>query len=480
MTQTSQEEILDYLVRVAQKWQLYRHIRFNTSVEEAIWDESTKKWHTKVRVTGGKEAEIHESYTLTSNVVASGVGQLNVPAYPDIPDLDSFKGKKMHSARWDRTYSLEGKRVGIIGSGATAVQIIPEVAKVVKSLTVFQRQPNWVIPRQDSPVSPTWQAIYKYAPLVRTRKRAAQMDFRESFFDALIPDSPMAQFLQQACKDMMRAQLPDQPELWEKLTPHYPLGCKRVLITDDYFSTLNQPHVSLETDTIDHITEDGVAMKNGQTHHFDVLVLATGFRTVEFLYPIKVTGRNGAKIQDIWAKGAKAYYGVGVRDLPNFFVLYGPNTNLGHNSIILMIEAQARFISALIAPVLNGQVRSVTVKPSVLDAYNAEVQDRLKDSAFAHAAVQSWYKTKEGLITNNWCGTVIEYQKRLSTVQWNDWETEGGEGAGKSGTEHIGRVTEETVVSDKVLGALGLLASAGLAAAVAVAAGYGGRLRLLK
>lgn len=413
---------------------------------------------------------------------------MNVPRYPDIKGLDSFQGKKMHSARWDWDYNLRDKKIGIIGNGATAAQIIPEIAKVCKSLTVFQRTPNWVIPREDKPISPAMRAVFNYIPFVRRRYRAAMMDFRESFFDCIFDtESAMHDFIMTASKDHMAAQLPgdEYAELREKLQPHYAVGCKRVIITDDYFPTFARPNVNLETSPITEITPTGVQVENGQHHDFDLLVLATGFKTTQFMYPIKIYGSNGASIEDIWASGASAYFGMTVPSLPNFSMLYGsppqllqlrvltlsgPNTNLGHNSIILMIEAQALYINALIKKVRTARQKGGSIriapKSEVVQKYNKEIQYRLAESAFADPNCNSWYKNEAGLITNNWSDAVIPYQKRTSSIDWAEYEVNGTDAdeIKKEGHTKWARVVEETQVSNGVILA-GLVATVGAIAA---------------
>jgi cation diffusion facilitator CzcD-associated flavoprotein CzcO len=414
-----QEEILRYLVGVAQKYELYRYIRFNTTVDEAKWDDAEKKWKTSVTVAGGKDAEFGDKYTLTSDFLVSAVGQLNMPKYPDIDGLDTFKGKKLHSARWDWSYDLKDKKIAIIGNGATAAQIIPELAKVAGKLTVHQRTANWVIPRLDAPI-PSWKRnVFKYVPAIRWRYRADMMDFRESFYDAIFNhESPVAQFTEQMSKDHMKTQLPDRPDLWKKLQPNYAVGCKRVIITDDYFPVFKQDNVKLETGHIDRITEKGI-VTDGVEEEYDLIVMATGFRTVEFMHPINITGSGGRTLESIWAKGGRGYLGVSIESLPNFGMLYGPNTNLGHNSIILMIEAQSRYINALIKQVVSARAAggslTIQVKKEVFDEFNQRTQKKLQGSSFADPACNSWYKNADGVITNNWSGTVVEYQKVCSS-----------------------------------------------------------------
>lgn len=293
------------------------------------------------------------------------------------------------------------------------------------------------------------------------------MDYRESFYDAVTDgNSDFAQMLRDFCTDMMHTQLPNQPEMWEKLTPTYNPGCKRVIISDDYYPALARENVSLETAKIGRITETGIEVEGGASEDFDLLVLATGFRTVEFMHPISITGVGGRGLDEIWKGGAEAYNGVVVEDLPNFGMLYGPNTNLGHNSIILMIEAQSRYITALVGAVLDarkqGKQLALTPKHEVVEAYNKRVQDVLNKSSFADPKCNSWYKNKDGKITNNWSGTVVEYQKMLSELDWADFEAEGSgkEIVEKKGTSKLGRVQEETSFSNMQLAmsALGIFA----------------------
>ena len=268
---------------------------------------------------------------------------------------------------------------------------------------------------------------------------------------------------------------------WEKLTPNYAIGCKRVIISDDYFPVFNLPQVSLETGKIAKITEKGIEIDGVETE-YDLIVCATGFRSVEFMHPIKITGSAGRTLTSVWSSGAKAMYGMVVESLPNFAMLYGPNSNLGHNSIILMIEAQSRYINALIKEVLKAKMagKSLTMTPNRerVEEYNRTIQKVLQNSSFADPNCMSWYKDeKTGLITNNWSGTVIDYQKMLSKVDWSDYDLSGNgaEGLSEGQTTTIGRVVEETTVSYRTMGftAVSLLAMAG-----GLALRNSGRLRL--
>ena len=485
---------------VAHKYQIYRYVRFNSSVDSAKWDDADKKWKTQVTVQGAKDAEFGSSYTLTSDFLISAVGQLNQPKLPDIDGLDQFKGKLMHSARWDWSYDLKGKKVAIIGNGATAAQIIPEVVKEAGHLTVHQRTPNWVIPRLDAPI-PHWKRnMYKYLPYVRWRKRADMMDFREAFFDAVWDnDSPTAKFLEAQSKEQLHTQLASREDLWDKLQPKYKIGCKRVIITDDYFPVFLRDNVKLETGKIDRITDKGI-VTDGQEEEYDLIIMATGFHTVEFMHPIEITGVAGRTLASVWKEGGEALYGVAVESLPNFGMLYGPNTNLGHNSIILMIEAQSKYINGLIKEIITArrQGGQLVVKPrgARVAEFNKEIQGELERSSFNDPNCGSWYKRKDnGKITQNWSGTVVAYQKvshepqpvfvmrtdmclqLMSSIDWSDFDLSGtnAEQIGQSGMTKLGRVVEESVVSYQTLGLTALsLATVGLG----IALRSSGRLRL--
>ncbi|EEH11581.1 monooxygenase [Histoplasma capsulatum G186AR] len=473
----SQEEILMYLHDVAEKYKLFRYIRFNSTVEEARWDDDARKWRIVVKVAGeSKDAEFADQYTLTSDFLVSAVGQLNSPSYPPIPGIEDFQGRIIHSARWDWTYDIKGKRVGIIGNGATAAQIIPVIAPDVAQLTVFQRTPNWVIPRLDTGIPKLVRALFQYFPPSLWRLRSWMMDMRESSHDAIADqNSEYAVRARTISLSLMKKQLPNRPELWEKLVPNYPMGCKRVIISDDYFPTFLRDNVTLETRPITEITENGINV-DGAAHEFDVIVLATGFRTVEFMHPIQVYGINGRALSDIWSGGARALYGIAAESLPNFGMLYGPNTNLGHNSIILMIEAQAKYIQAMISAVLQarqvGESLKILPDPKRMDSFNDELQSVLGTTSFAHPNCHSWYKRADGRVTNNWSGTVVQYQKLLSRVRWADFILDGygaQQLAVKQKQKHLGRVREESLFTNRawlvtmigLLGIWGMLAGKG-------------------
>lgn len=247
----------------------------------------------------------------------------------------------------------------------------------------------------DAPVSTLERTLLKYVPPLRWRKRALQMDFRESFHDAVnVGTSPLADLIRSDCERMLHEAFPNQPDMWEKLTPKYNPGCKRVLVSDDYYPALARDNVQLETRAISNVTKSGIRCEGGEEQDYDLIVCATGFQALEFMHPIEMYGKDGRALSEVWKSGARAYNGVTVESIPNFGIMYGPNTNLGHNSIILMLEAQSRYINALIAPVVQasseGKRLAVAVKPERVNQYNEKVQAVLKNSSFADPNCSSW------------------------------------------------------------------------------------------
>lgn len=482
---------------VAIKHNLYKYARFGSEVTAAKWDAVSQQWRVSVRVLSDKEAEFCEQYDIGTNFVVSGIGQLNKPHFPDIPGLNSFPGKTMHSARWDWSYDLTGKRVGIIGNGiansiipsrsligaelifqisvgATAVQIIPELVKVASHLTIFQRSPNWVVPRLDQDV-PEWQKkVLKNIPALLHRRRAIAMDGREEYFKSLVQrESVEAAEIRNFCEAHIRAELPDRPDLWEALTPNYPVGCRRILISDDFYPSLRLPNVHVETRAIQSVTQNGILVHKSPNSEgeqseeeipLDLIIVATGFQTLDFLSGIQVHGVGDQSLKEIWSRGASALYGVCAESLPNFGMLYGPNTNLGHNSILLMIESQTRYLTTLVEQVFKArkqqQPLAIMPKTSRIREWNASLQKALSTSSFADPRCQSWYKTGDNLVTNNWSGTVVDYQKLMATIDWSDYEIVGEASKHLTNRQtYIGRVVEETWIGNRTMMSL-LLGSA--------------------
>ena len=392
-----QAEIVDYFEGVARKYRLTPHIRFNTEVTEARFDEAAGLW--RIRTAAGEE--------FSANVLVSGVGQLNRPAFPKIDGLDLFKGAQFHSARWDHSVDLAGKNIAVIGNGASAIQFVPEIAPKVGKLTIFQRTPNWCVPKPDRPFTEREKKLFRSMPwLVRAQRWLTWLMLERNFL-AFTQGIFFGKLFERASKKELEAHISD-PELRKKLTPGYPAGCKRILLTNDWFPTLARPNVHVETSHIARISENAVVTEDGVSHPADVVILATGFESTDFLAPMKIVGRGNADLNDVWAAGAEAHRGVAVAGFPNFFMLYGPNTNLGHNSIIFMIECQANYIAQCVQALQNGKLRYIDVRKEAMAEFNAALQKDMQKTVWA-AGCASWYKTADGKVTNNWSSFTARY-----------------------------------------------------------------------
>lgn len=391
-----QPEILAYINDCVRRYGLGDRIRFGTEIASATWDDEAAKW---TLTTIGGDAE-------TFDVVVWGLGQLNRPKWPHIEGIDSFDGTIFHSARWNHEHDLSGDRIAVIGNGASAVQFVPPVAEKAAKLYQFQHSPNWFLPKPDAPFSseeirrfgriPGWDRIY------RSRVYASF----ESKWVVLRRDSKISHKAREISAAYIASRVPD-PELRAKLTPEFPVGCKRILITDNYLDALCRDNVEVVDDPIVRIDAHSITTEDGTVRDIDTIVVATGFDTTHFLAPVEVTGTDGRRLADIWADGARAYQGIAVPKFPNSFILYGPNTNLNHNSIIFMLEAQYRWILGALDLLADGK-RTVEVTPGAARRYDTHVQKRLRDTVFA-ADCHSWYKTESGRITNNWPGPTIRY-----------------------------------------------------------------------
>jgi len=392
-----QPEIQRYLDGCAEKYGILPHVRFGTEIAGARFDAAAGLW--RIRTRAGEE--------ITANVLVSGTGQLNRPFVPPLPGIDEFQGIRFHSARWRHDQDLRGKRVAVVGNGASAIQFIPPVAATAEHVTVFQRTANWIIPRNDRAYRPFEKRMFRYVPFLLKLYRALIYLQLEVRFFGFFKGSWLSGRLQKAATEYMHSLIAD-PVLREKLTPDYPVGCKRILISDDYYQALARPNVDVVTTPITRFTCDGVVTADGTTRPVDAVIFATGFETTSFLAPMEIAGPDGRTLTDAWRDGAEAYMGVAVAGFPNLFLLYGPNTNLGHNSIIFMIECQVRYVVQCIQRLARERTRALAVRPDVMAAYNAELQRDIKKTAW-DAGCTSWYKTASGKVTNNWSGFTLQY-----------------------------------------------------------------------
>lgn len=405
-----QSEILSYFGRVADEYGLRPHLRFGTEVASAAFDEKAGCW--VVAMAGGAEQR--------ARILVLATGQLSRPAIPSIEGANLFEGAAFHSAQWDETIDLAGKRVAVIGNGPSSAQIVPAIAPKVGKLVLFQRTPNWFHPRGDRPYRRIERLLFRHLPGYARLHRAIIFLHRESLYPSFKQGTLAARYLGRVVRRMLERQVAD-PALRARLTPDYPPGCKRIIISDDFLPTLERDNVALETDAIARITATGIVTTAGTAHEVDVIVYGTGFRSTEFVAPIEVTGVAGASLRERWAGGAEAYYGTTVAGFPNMFILYGPNTNLGHNSIIFMVEQQVAHMMRLVELLFRRRLRSIGVRAAAMAAYNRTLQGELETSVWK-AGCRNWYMTEQGKITNNWPRSTFAWRKRTRRLDLNDFE----------------------------------------------------------
>jgi cation diffusion facilitator CzcD-associated flavoprotein CzcO len=384
-----QAEILEYMQHVARKHDLRRHIRFGCEVQGADYDEARGLW--RVRLAGGE--------VLECNVLVSAVGQLHQPQIPKIPGLERFKGRAFHSAKWDHSFDFRNKTVAVIGTGPSAVQLVPELAKEVKRLHLFQRSPGWCVPKFDRPYRGWERRLLDRLPLLH------DMDRWRVFW---VGNAAKA-FMRLSAAALMRMQVRD-PALRRQLTPDFPIGCKRTLLSNDWLRTLASPQVEVVSEGVQEVTADGIRSTDGKLRRVDAIVFGTGFASTEFLAPMQIRGAGGQNLRQRWKDGADAYLGMSVSGFPNFYVLYGPNTNLGSGSIIYMLEQQARYVAQTVALLRDRGLRSLEVRAEVQQDYNVRLQQRSRDSVY-EAGCHSWYITADGRNTNTWVGYMNEYAR---------------------------------------------------------------------
>ena len=405
-----QSEVLTYFNRVADRYGLRPHIRFGAEVASAAFDEEEGCW--TVTLADGTERR--------ARILILATGQLSRPAVPQIAGAELFRGAAFHSAQWEAGVDLAGKKVAVIGNGPSAAQIVPAIAPEVSKLVVFQRTPNWFYPRGDRPYRAVERFLFRHLPGYARMHRALIYLHRESLYPGFKQGSIASRYLDRVVRRVLERQVKD-PALRARLTPDYPPGCKRIIVSDDYLPALQRENVILETSSIARITPSGIVTEAGSSHDFDVIVYGTGFRSTEFVSPIRVTGAAGADLHEQWADGAEAYCGTTVAGFPNMFILYGPNTNLGHNSIIFMVEQQVEHMMRLVETLFRRRLRSITVRPAVMAAYNKALQAELGSSVWK-TGCRNWYMTDRGKITNNWPHSTIAWRKRTRRISLEDFE----------------------------------------------------------
>jgi cation diffusion facilitator CzcD-associated flavoprotein CzcO len=404
-----QDEILDYLHGVARDHGVDRLVVPHTNVTACSWDQHECAW--TVTAQDGRE------WRAETLIVATG--QLHQPARPRLDGADELRAHSFHSARWDHDYELRGKRVAVIGTGASAIQFIPSVAEQVSQLYVFQRTGNWFLPRKNRSYPRLFKALLKLVPGLQALRRTFVYYYAESLTMMIRHPRTWGQLGRLNSTLFMRRQLKD-PEVRRKAWPDYQFGCKRILFHSEYLLTLQRSNVELVTDAIERLTPRGVVTADGREREIDCLIYATGFRTTEFMFPMEITGVDGANLREVWADGPHAHLGIAIPGFPSMFLVYGPNTNTSGGSIIFYEETQAAYIRQALELVRARQAAAIEVRPEVEAASDREVQARFDGTAWV--GCDSWYRDRRGRIVANWPGYMREYGERLKTLDPAEYE----------------------------------------------------------
>jgi cation diffusion facilitator CzcD-associated flavoprotein CzcO len=391
-----QPEILAYAEEVARRHGVDRLVVADTEVTACHWDGTTATW--SVQTAGGT--------TYEADAIILATGQLHRPAVPEISGAERFAGRLMHSAEWDPELDLRDQRVAVIGTGASAVQFIPEIARMARSLTVFQRTGNWFLPRRNRPYPRAWRAAVAHVPGLQRWRRAFVTHYGEALTAMIRHPKTLGRIGSARSALFMRAQLRD-PELRRKAWPDYAFGCKRVLFSSAFLPALARDNVELVTDAIVSIGPDGPVTADGRTIAVDTIIYATGFRTTDFVAPMEVAGVDGRTLREAWSGGATAHLGITVPGFPSMFLMYGPNTNTSGGSILVYLEAQAAYLAQALALVRARGGAALDVRPEVAARSDSDVQGRFAGTAWT--ACDSWYRDGDGRIVANWPGYMREY-----------------------------------------------------------------------
>ncbi|MEU0676258.1 NAD(P)/FAD-dependent oxidoreductase [Streptomyces sp. NPDC006172] len=413
-TFSGQEHIRAYLEHVADAYDLRSHLRFDSEVERMTWDAERLRWD--METTGG---------ALSADVVVSATGPLSDPKIPDIPGLDSFPGKVFHSARWDHDYDLAGKRVAMVGTGASAIQIVPAIQPVVDRLTLFQRTPPWVMPRMDRGITGAERWLHRRLPFTAQARRGLLWGIRELQVQAFTKHPEELGFVERLARGNMARAVKD-PALRAKLTPDYRIGCKRILLSSEYYPALTRPNVDLVAAGLREVRGSTLVASDGSEAQADAIVFGTGFHVTDMPIADRVVGADGHTLAESWKGGMEALRGASAAGFPNWMTIIGPNTGLGNSSMILMIESQLNYMADYLRQldVLGGPgVRAaLDARPSAVHAWNRRVQDRMRRTVWNTGGCTSWYLDPEGRNTTIWPGTTSEFRRATRRVDLAEYE----------------------------------------------------------
>jgi cation diffusion facilitator CzcD-associated flavoprotein CzcO len=393
------QEIQSYLRHCARRFGLLPHIQWNCTLQEASWNEDDRHWHITTTQGG-----------FIADFLILGNGPLSEPSLPAIPGLEHFEGVVFHSAQWRHDYDLSGKRVAVIGTGASAVQFVPQIQPQVSRLSLFLRTPPWILPRRDHPI-PRWQrAMFSLLPITQHFVRSRIYWQHEMAVFGLVYRSRMIEKATQIARWYLEKQVPD-PVLRAKLTPQYAMGCKRILLSDDFYPALSRPNVEVTTDRIREVRAHSIITMDGEEREIDAIICGTGFNVTDTQLPHSIYGQGGRVLADKWHPDPGAYLGTTVAGFPNLFLLIGPNTGLGHNSMVFMIQSQLPYILDCIRTLDRQNLRVVEVRSEVQKAFNAEMQQRMQGTVWTSGCA-SWYLDASGHNTTLWPGFTFEFRHR--------------------------------------------------------------------
>lgn len=408
-----QPEIQAYLERTAEQSGVLDHFRFGVTVEDIVWDVEDRVWHVST-----------DHGDVDADLVITGSGGLSEPRLPEIAGIDSFKGTIFHSARWNHDYDLTGKRVAVIGTGASSIQIVPEIARQVSHLDVYQRTAPWVMPRRDRPYKPIERFGFKFLPFVQKAYRTGIYWGRECFVPGFTVNPKLAAPAKKLALQNIEKSISD-PELRKAVTPDYLIGCKRILISNDYYPALAAEHVDLVTDGITAITPTGITTSDGTTREVDAIVVATGFYTTEQPIARHIKGRDGRTLADSCADGGMAAYkGTTVTGFPNLFQIVGPNTGLGHSSMVFIIESQIAYILSALKKIGEREIVSFEPRPEAQQSWNADIQRRMQRTVWNTGGCASWYIDSHGRNTTLWPRTTFKFRSLLKEFDLDQYVVE--------------------------------------------------------
>jgi cation diffusion facilitator CzcD-associated flavoprotein CzcO len=409
-TYSPQAEIRDYIRRVAEEKGILPHVRFGCEVASAAWDESAQRWTLET-----------SQGTITARVVVAAPGPLSEPSIPQLPGLARFQGKVFHSARWDHDYDVAGKRIAVVGTGASAIQFVPQIQPRVAKLHLYQRTAPWVLPRTERRITGVERALFRRFPVLQRAMRTMVYWARESTAIPMLRVR-LSPIIRAIGKRHLRRQVPDHG-LRRQLTPDYAPGCKRILVSNDYYPALSKPNVEVVDGGVVEVRENSVIAADGSEREVDAIIFGTGFHVLDMPFADRVSGVGGETLADLFNGSPQAYRGTAFPGFPNLFMLLGPNTGLGHMSVVFMAEAQSRYVVDALRRMRREGIGAVSVKPEAHRAYNDELQRRMTGTVWMEGGCASWYIDPNGLNTSLWPDFAYKFRSELRRFDIERYET---------------------------------------------------------